>query len=251
MQYYPLATKIISGGKTIATRTDTIAAWDLAGLNASRSGRTISAQALVGGIPKGYTYKFLYSGPKGSGVFYSGKASTAKYAAPAGGNYTLTVELYDAQGKRVATKSTGVSIPLNTAEKMLAKAQDYTSATNKLILVNLSARNLGIYSGSYGNWTNVMFSNVSVGAPSTPTVKGVFTVGSKGYSFGGADYTCYYWTQFCGDYLFHSVLYHAGTRNIKDGTLRMAISHGCIRMDINDAQWLQNNVPSGSKVVVY
>lgn len=50
------------------------------------------------------------------------------------------------------------------------------------------------------------------GAPSTPTPTGEYTVTGKGYSFGHG-YTCYYYTQFYGDYLFHSIPYYQGTFN--------------------------------------
>lgn len=53
------------------------------------------------------------------------------------------------------------------------------------------------------------------------TVKGEFTVGSKGYVFGHG-YSYYYWTQFYGDYLFHSVKYNEGTSDIQDGRLGQA-----------------------------
>ena len=36
-----------------------------------------------------------------------------------------------------------------------------------------------------------------------------FKVGAKGYSFGqNHGYICYYYTQFLGNYLFHSILYN-------------------------------------------
>ena len=249
--HYPLATKISVAGKQIATRKDTISAWNLAGLNASRSGRTINATANAAGIPAGWTYKFIYSGPDGTGTFSKGKASKARYTVGSGGTYKVTVELYDAKGNKMASKNGSVTIPRDRGEVMEDLAQGYSSATNKLILLNIDDRDLAIYEGSYGNWRQIFFTDVSVGSPSTPTPRGTFTVGSKGYSFDGDVYTCYYWTQISGDYLFHSVLYHRGTRSILDGGLNMGISHGCVRMDIEEARWLQNNVPSGSKIVIY
>jgi len=47
---------------------------------------------------------------------------------------------------------------------------------------------------------------------------------SRGPSFGHG-YTAYWWTQFSGDYLFHSILYYEGTYTVKDGTLGGHVSH--------------------------
>lgn len=90
----------------------------------------------------------------------------------------------------------------------------------------------------------------SVDKASIPTVRGSFSIGSRGYSFGSG-YTAYYWTQFSDDCLFHSILYHQGTFSVKDGTLGGHVSHGRIRMRIEDARWINTNVPSGARVVVY
>ena len=91
----------------------------------------------------------------------------------------------------------------------------------------------------------------TTGAKSTQTVKGTFTVQGKGKSFGSG-YTCWYYTQFYGNYLFHSVLYKQGSMSvITDGRLGINASHGCVRLNINNAKWIYDNIPRGTKVVVY
>ena len=47
------------------------------------------------------------------------------------------------------------------------------------------------------------------------------------------------------------MLYNQGTRTIQDGRLGYSISHGCVRMDINDAYYINYYIPSGTKVSVY
>ena len=54
-----------------------------------------------------------------------------------------------------------------------------------------------------------------------------------------------------GDYLFHSVLYNKYNGSLNDGRLGMALSHGCVRLDINNAKWIYDVIPSGTTVVVY
>ena len=88
------------------------------------------------------------------------------------------------------------------------------------------------------------------GKASTPTVTGVFHVGSRGYYFDSGSARCYWWTQFYGNYLFHSVLYtHSG--QLMDGRVGIALSHGCVRLKIENAKWIYDNIPRGTTVVVY
>lgn len=133
---------------------------------------------------------------------------------------------------------------------MYKLAQGYSSPTNWLVLVNSTTCRAGVFYGSKGNWSLKKYYTVSPGAASTPTVKGVYSIGSRGYSFGSG-FTCYYWTQFYGDYLFHSVLYYQDTFNIMDGRLGQNLSHGCVRMNISEAKWVYDNIPSGTTVVSY
>ena len=133
---------------------------------------------------------------------------------------------------------------------MWAKAQGYTSDTNYLILINCSDHLVGVYYGGFMNWSNICMYSCGNGKDSTPTVKGSFTVGAKGYSFGSG-YTCYYYTQFCGDYLLHSILYYENTWNVMDGRLGMGVSHGCVRLAPENAKWIYDNVPRGSRVISY
>lgn len=130
------------------------------------------------------------------------------------------------------------------------KAQGYSSYTPYLILVNRSTHKVGIYLGAYGNWQNIMYWDCSDGAPSTPTVTGIFKVGSRGYYFDSGSARCYWYTQFYGNYLFHSVLYNKNG-GIMDGRLGMALSHGCVRLQIDNAKWIYDNIPMNSTVVVY
>lgn len=138
----------------------------------------------------------------------------------------------------------------NTLHSAWKKAQDISSQTDWLILVDDDETQTMIFKGSKGNWVPVYNWNCSTGASSTPTVHGFFKVQAKGYSFGNG-YTCYYYTQFYGDYLFHSVLYHEGTFNVRNGRLGAHISHGCIRLKIDKAKWIYDNIPRGTKVYIY
>lgn len=135
---------------------------------------------------------------------------------------------------------------------MLRKAQSYGSSTKWLILVDTKKNKVGIYSGSKNNWIQAKYWSCTSGARRTPTVKGTFTVKGKGLRFGSSSYTCWYYTQFYGNYLFHSVLYKPGSKTtIKDGRLGINASHGCVRLSLSNAKWIYDNIPKGTKVVIY
>ena len=136
-------------------------------------------------------------------------------------------------------------------QSMYKKAQQYSSKTKWLLLVDTKKNRVGIYTGSKGKWIQKYYWKCTTGASSTPTVKGQFTVGIKGKVFGSG-YSCWYYTQFYGNYLFHSILYNPGSMtSVQDGRLGINASHGCVRLSLNNAKWIYNNISKGSKVVVY
>ncbi|MDO4404633.1 MAG: L,D-transpeptidase family protein [Atopobiaceae bacterium] len=132
---------------------------------------------------------------------------------------------------------------------MALRANNYSSGTGWLIMVDRSATKVAIFRGSRGSWTLNRWFDCTVGRANAPTVSGTFSIGSRGYSFGESKgYSAYYWTQFYSDYLFHSVLYYPYTRNIQDGRLNGHLSAGCIRLQIDNAKWIYDNIPSGTTV---
>ena len=152
-------------------------------------------------------------------------------------------DCYVANGK---VTMTGVSVQISS------RAAYASSDTNWLIVTDTSACKVAIFAGSKGNWSTVKYISCSPGKPSTPTVKGEFKVTGRGLSFGKPTYTCWYYTQFYGDYLFHSVIYNKGSKtSIQDGRLGMQLSHGCVRLALSEAKWIHDNIPNGTKVIVF
>ena len=134
---------------------------------------------------------------------------------------------------------------------MASRAQMYSSNTEWLVLVDRASCKVGVFRGAKGMWNLVNYWDCSPGKDSTPTVSGVFRVGIRGYYFDSGNARCYWYTQFYGNYLFHSVLSSKYNGRLIDGRLGMHLSHGCVRMDINNAKWIYDTIPSGSTVVVY
>ncbi len=142
---------------------------------------------------------------------------------------------------------------VSVEKQITAKAQTFSSSTPWLILVDTKENKVGVFNGKKGNWNIVKYWDCTTGAPVSPTVKGSFTVGNRGMHFGEEKgYTCWYWTQFYGDYLFHSILYNPYSKtSIQDGRLGQNLSHGCVRLEIDNAKWIYDNIPRGTKVYVY
>ena len=136
---------------------------------------------------------------------------------------------------------------------MNKKAQSYRSATSKLILVDLSNHKVAVYDGKYQNWTNIQQFICTVGAPSTPTITGEYEIYMHRSYFDSGSARCFYFSPFKVGYGFHSVLYYQDStpQRIMDGRLGMDLSHGCVRLDVNDAKWIYYNCPIGTKVVIY
>lgn len=98
----------------------------------------------------------------------------------------------------------------------------------------------------------------STGRNSTPTPKGTYQAttgpGARWHYFKKFDCWAQYAYYIEGDIMFHSVLYGQKdgpvTRSSVNNLGRKA-SHGCVRLSVDDAKWIYQNCPSGTKVVVY
>ena len=218
-------------------------------------GRAKSVEAfkmnLTGEIADEYD---IYYRAHSSGFGWLGWAKNGQDAGTSGYGYQVEAMQIKLVPKNTAapgsTANAFKKAPPRIVNDMQIRANMYSSSTPYLILVNRSTHRVGIFRGWQGNWQSIQYWSCSDGAPSTPTVEGVFTVGIRGYYFDSGAARCYWYTQFKGNYLFHSVLYNKnGT--LRDGRLGMALSHGCVRLDINNAKWIYDNIPSGTTVVVY
>ena len=62
----------------------------------------------------------------------------------------------------------------------------------------------------------------------------------------------YYWTQFQGNYLFHSVPFDKDKKieAAEAAKLGTPASHGCVRLSIDDAKWIYDHIPRGTEVTI-
>ena len=210
--------------------------------------------------------------PDGKIVFYDSEGRKATTAGWKGyGEYYY----YTNKSGRCLVNTTVDGIKLDELGRtkmstMDMKAQGYSSNTNYLVLCDKSTYTVCIYKGSKGNWQRIKGPwNCTHGGSRTPaytsdgqekyiTFTGRLTKRSATWGWGDFEYTS---AAFCmnlssGNF-FHSVLFNKGSRSNPynltpvDGNLRTNWSHGCIRLALPNAEWVWDNIPAGTRAVVY
>lgn len=136
---------------------------------------------------------------------------------------------------------------------MAGKAQDYASDTGYLILVDEAHYNCGIFTkDSNGSWKMLKAIPISIGKASTPTPIGEYTVQKKKLYFDLNGYRFWYMSSF-GGFGIHSTAYEIADHPEieKDARINAQASNGCIRVSLPNAKWVSDNVPVGTKAVIY
>ena len=197
--------------------------------------------------------KLYYFDKKGKGALYTGwfKQKKKKYYFRKGKRLTGVKKI---KGRWYSFSKKDGKLVRKIGDGVDKKIQKYSSKRKYMIIVKLSERKVRIYKGRKNNWNRIRTCKCTIGARGTPTVRGTFTIKSRGLYFNtGISLRCWYYTQFYGNYLFHSVLYDRSSRpvHVMDGRLGIRASHGCIRLSLKSAKWIYRNIPSGTKVIIY
>ncbi len=133
-------------------------------------------------------------------------------------------------------------------------AKGYSSSTQYLIWINRTYQRVNVFQGSQGNWELIHTYIVGTGANSSPTPVGVYTVfGRSPYGWTTSTYNVRPVVNFKvgSGYAFHSRLYDPGHNYLTSTAIGYPVSHGCIRMYDEDVQWIYDNIPNGTTVVVH
>ncbi|HZK71866.1 MAG TPA: L,D-transpeptidase family protein [Clostridia bacterium] len=137
----------------------------------------------------------------------------------------------------------------NNELERLINSKNRASLTSYFIWIDLSHQRVNVFNGSNKKWNLVKSMVCSSGKASTPTIKGNFTVGSKGdYFIADSGARGKYYTQISGNYLFHSVLYDNKGNYVIDNTLGVPVSHGCVRLSLENAKYIYYNIPVGTAI---
>ncbi|MGL5345773.1 MAG: L,D-transpeptidase [Peptostreptococcaceae bacterium] len=130
------------------------------------------------------------------------------------------------------------------------KSNTITSTSNYIVITSTQNKLTYIYENQNNRWEMLYKWSCTVGKPATPTIKGIFYIGTKYPAIGDDNSSVKYAINITEQYYYHSILYDSRGLNIKDDTLGAAISHGCIRLATSSAKWIYDNIPQGSTIII-
>lgn len=126
------------------------------------------------------------------------------------------------------------------------------------IKVDVSEQRVYVYAWNDGKYNKLVKKmKCSTGLPATPTPLGTYqeSTGPQDRWHYFKEFNC--WAQYSysieGNILFHSVLYNQKGGKPTSGSVRnlgRRASHGCVRLAVKDVQWIFENCPAGTTVVV-
>ena len=94
-----------------------------------------------------------------------------------------------------------------------------------------------------------------IGDQDTETPLGIFAVQDKGPSFFSPKYNqgAKYYIKFFANYLIHSVPTDQKGNIIEEESIKLgsAVSHGCVRVSMENAKWMYDIIPKGSTVFIH
>ncbi len=127
----------------------------------------------------------------------------------------------------------------------------YESDTAYLVWVSLLTQKVNVFRRANGEWYLLHTFACCSGKNTTPTEGGVFRYHSRQNYW---DFGSYYVNRpmiFNGGHAFHTRTYIKGTSRLLDDTMGRPASQGCVRMYDADVNWLWDNMPFGTTVVVF
>lgn len=125
-----------------------------------------------------------------------------------------------------------------------------SSGTDYLIITSTSDKLTYILQKKNDEWKLIYTWATTVGKPSTPSPRGIFYSDEKYESIGDDSSSAKYVTHITGTYYYHSVIYDPQGKYVKDGRVGEAISHGCIRLALENAKIMYENIPLGTLIVI-
>lgn len=125
----------------------------------------------------------------------------------------------------------------------------YDSATEYLVWVSRYTQRVMVYQGQKGDWELIKTMLCASGENNTPTPEGIYEISAR---TGRWNFDYYYVNNvsiFSGGHAFHSVLYNYDG-SVYDDRVGQPLSHGCIRMTVEDCNYIYN-LPEHTRVIVY
>lgn len=200
-------------------------------------------------IYKDYTLKskiaYKEKGTKGIYIDYSGTKS-AKVRFPDGTIgwlpfRNISISKVDYTDSKVCS---------DEMKELFANDTGYKSDTEYLIWISLKFQQVNVFSGEKGKWKLVRSAVCATGKNTTPTIRGIFKYFRYEERWNFGKYYVGPVMRFHNGTALHSRTYKPDG-SLLDPTLGKPASHGCIRMKQEDIDWMAENIPLKTTVVVF
>ncbi len=187
-----------------------------------------------GGTTKGYVSKLVQFSPTSLSSAVSSVAPFSRYSA----GYRTDPTIVYASNVAEKYANTRIPVPSSYQGKYLLWENAYTQHLYVFKRKNLKSK-----------WT---FDRVFICASGAGggTMQRWMTLGSKGYLMKFSNIQWAYYPTSIESGAIHSQLYYPNGTLWTDADLGHAVSHGCIRLRKATAKWVQDNIPSGTRLWV-
>lgn len=188
-------------------------------------------------------------------VGVSGSLINKSYNGEAISSIKNNVVLGNLMDDNLADTPTNVSTKkppaVTTGFQMTIGKKVITSTTANIIYVNLPLCKVYIYKNVKKKAALVRTMPCAPGRRMTSTVKGLFKSQRVAVWVHDVKYNCYlkYVTRITGGYLFHAQPMNSKGQVISR-VMGVPASHGCVRLYPYDAQYIYQDVPSGSTIYI-
>lgn len=183
---------------------------------------------------------------KGTKVTVVSYGSTCKVKLPSGEQVYIKLSNLELTSEVYTTKSYSAQV-----KRDFPNLNGYSSSTKYLIWVSTYTQEYCLYTGSRGNWKLLRTAKVATGKASNPSAARICKITKKEdawtYSNGTYQAPIVY---FYYENAFHSRLHYPDGR-LASTTIGKPVSSGCIRMYDEDIQYIYDNCPIGTTVVIY
>lgn len=138
-----------------------------------------------------------------------------------------------------------------TKEYYVNHVANYRSGNQYLIWVSLWTQEVNVFQGSKGNWKLIRTMACGTGLNTSPTPVESVRILYKSWQWNYESFYVHHISVFDSARGFHSVPVNYEDGSIYYGVLGRPVSHGCIRLSIEDAVWVWNSMPVGTQVEIY
>ncbi|MCX7695010.1 MAG: Ig-like domain-containing protein [Caloramator sp.] len=136
--------------------------------------------------------------------------------------------------------------------ELFVNTKKFKSLTKYLVWVDIARQRTYVFSkDKYGNYKLEKNFVVATGRDVTPTIPGTYQLNglrNEWVYFPQYQIGVKYWVKIFSGYLFHSTLFAKDAITEVKPKVGIKLSHGCIRMKVEDSYWLYKNIPSKTTV---